>query len=133
MQQVHFASLVSPVSTNQLINFQCLLTTAHAAGQYTEANVKMAEANQDFVMGFISMTPAKWAWGPGAPGIHCLLSGVHPEFTAQFQGYGFERSCNSGIMPDPGPLLVELCASDNASNVRLKELLQHRLCAASSD
>lgn len=38
-------------------------------GQYTEANVKIAQAHQDFVMGFISMTPAKWAWGPGAPGI----------------------------------------------------------------
>lgn len=42
----------------------------HAAGQYTEANVKMAEANLDFVMGFISMTPAKWTWGPGTPGMH---------------------------------------------------------------
>jgi len=36
-------------------------------------------------------------------------------------------------MPDYGPLLVELCASDNASNVRLEELLQHRVCAASLD
>lgn len=41
------------------------------AGQYTEANVKIAQAHQDFVMGFISMTPAKWAWGPGAPGQIC--------------------------------------------------------------
>ncbi len=48
------------------------------AGQYTEANVKMAEANQDFVMGFISMTPAKWAWGPGAPGSFlCHMSLCH--------------------------------------------------------
>ncbi|DBA86167.1 hypothetical protein WJX77_009219 [Trebouxia sp. C0004] len=47
-----------------------------ASGQYTEANVRMAEANQDFVMGFISMTPAKWAWGPGAPGLIHMTPGV---------------------------------------------------------
>ena len=46
-----------------------LTALLHTAGQYTEANVKMAEANQEFVMGFISITPAKWPWGPGAPGL----------------------------------------------------------------
>ena len=41
---------------------------AMSAGAYTEANVKMAGMHEDFVMGFISMTPAKWDWGPGSPG-----------------------------------------------------------------
>lgn len=42
---------------------------ALSVGAYTEANVKMAGMHEDFVMGFISMTPAKWDWGPGSPGL----------------------------------------------------------------
>ncbi len=38
------------------------------AGAYTEATKKAAEANQDFVMGYISQTPNAWPGGPGSPG-----------------------------------------------------------------
>lgn len=38
------------------------------AGAYTEATKAAAEANQDFVMGYISQTPNAWPGGPGSPG-----------------------------------------------------------------
>ena len=40
-----------------------LLSEAHAlsAGAYTEKVAEAAAANQDFVMGFICQTPAKWS------------------------------------------------------------------------
>lgn len=50
---------------------------AMRSGAYTEANVKMAGMHEDFVMGFISMTPAKWDWGPGSPGCHLCLGPLH--------------------------------------------------------
>ena len=59
-------SCTAPMSG--VMSVSTLNNALYAAGQYTEANVKMAEAQQDFVMGFISMTPAKWACGPGSPG-----------------------------------------------------------------
>ena len=45
-----------------------------AAGAYTEATKAAAEANQDFVMGYISQTPNAWPGGPGSPGKpFCLI------------------------------------------------------------
>lgn len=39
-----------------------------AQGAYTDAVAAAAEQHQDFVMGFISISPATWKGGPGSPG-----------------------------------------------------------------
>ena len=53
-------------------NVQVLFTPGPAdfAGAYTEAVAAAAAANQDFVMGFISQTPAGWPCAPTPPGEH---------------------------------------------------------------
>ncbi len=44
-----------------------------SAGEYTQAVAQAAEENQDFVMGFISISPAAWKDGPGSPGMLRLV------------------------------------------------------------
>ena len=45
------------------------------AGDYTEAVATAAEEHLDFVMGFISISPAKWAAKP-SPGLIHMTPGV---------------------------------------------------------
>ncbi|EFN54301.1 hypothetical protein CHLNCDRAFT_135487 [Chlorella variabilis] len=47
-----------------------------ARGEYTEEVVAAAEANQDFVMGYISVSPSSWKNGPGSPGLIHMTPGV---------------------------------------------------------
>lgn len=47
-----------------------------AKGEYTTEVAKAAEANLDFVMGFISTDPAHWASGPTSPGLIHMTPGV---------------------------------------------------------
>ena len=46
-----------------------------AAGPYAEAVAAAAEANLDFVMGFISINPAAWP-APSSPGLVHMTPGV---------------------------------------------------------
>ena len=48
-----------------------------AAGAYTESTKAAAEANQDFVMGYVSQTPNAWPGGPGSPGKPLCLDFRH--------------------------------------------------------
>ncbi|KAL6767214.1 PYR5 [Auxenochlorella protothecoides x Auxenochlorella symbiontica] len=47
-----------------------------ARGEYSAGVVAAAEANQDFVMGYISVSPASWPSGPGSPGLVHMTPGV---------------------------------------------------------
>lgn len=49
---------------------------ALSAGAYTEKVAEAAAANQDFVMGFICQTPAKWS-SQSPPGIAAELAQWH--------------------------------------------------------
>lgn len=47
-----------------------------AQGDYTQAVAEAAEKNLDFVIGFISIRPATWAFGPTSPGLIHMTPGV---------------------------------------------------------